>query len=220
MAEDTARAIGVGSPESIKINGKDCYPSALTILDLGEIERECLSQYRRQWIQGYVEAAEFLSDPEERKAYIAAKVEEAGKLELKSLPVKQVHETRQIELTNELRVWIEKNLSGFLEDAIPSDPTYDQKLRNAAALALDQSILSPSEYEKLAKKPAKNTKVGYVNWWTTGHPDGMFTLICHAFRKYNLSRQDIADAIGMNPGVMSRLAREIERLAAPEVGNG
>ncbi len=219
MAEDVTRAVGGKGPEPIKINGKDCFPKPLTLKELGELERDCISRYRKDYVKGFSDVVSELPEAM-RVPLIMEKVNEAGHFELKTLPAKFVYEPKKIELTNQLKIWLEENMDGYLDDTAPGKSDYDQSLRIAAAQALDQGVLTEEKYQELCKKPARKTKVAYVNWWTTGTFDGMLSMIHLSFRDYGVSREDVAEAIGNKKGILAQVAREIEKLSAPEPGNG
>lgn len=219
MSEDTARAVGAFSSDSVLIQGKECFPRALTLKELGELERDCLSRYRKASVQGFAELLEFLP-AEERAAAIAQKVDDTSRLQLKDIPPRWVHDPAAIVLTDELRGWLQDNMDGYLPDKADSDKDFDLALKSAAAAALDQDLMSDTVYKELTKHPPRKTRVGYVNWWTTGSFDGRLSMMCLAFREYGFTRDQIAEAVGMKQGILLKIARDVEKLSAPDVGNG
>lgn len=217
MAEDVARAVGAVSPSSIKIGGKDCYPRPLSIKELTELERDCLSRYRRSYVSAYAENADLLGD--DGKKILREKFEEAAKFTVSSLPPKLAYDPKKVKLNNRLEKWVEENIEGYEIDDTSKEER-EKILRRLVATSLDQSTLTPELYENLTGFRPVATRVGYVNWWITGTFDGMISMVCLAFRDSGVTRDEIAFEIGRNPKILIDLSREIEHLSAPEVGNG
>lgn len=218
MAEDVARAVGAGSPITVKICGKDCRPRPLTIKELTELERDCLSRYRRSYIQAFSENADLLG--EDGRRIVREKLEEAAKFDVSTLPSKFVYDPKKIQVNRSLEQWLEENLEGYEPDTLLSKETRDRALKRIVATQLDSGALSDELYENLTGVAPKKARVGYVSWWITATFDGMISMIHLVFRDSGVSRDEVAAEIGRNPSLLVDLSREIEHLSVPEVGNG
>ena len=216
MSEDVARAVGAASPTKVTVCGKECQPRPLTIKELTELQRDCLAKYRRSYVEAYSQNVDFLPEAE-RGAFIREKIEEAAKMDLSSLPRKDVYDGRRLVVTSELEKWLEENIIGYKRDPKDKDGKFVKRM---TAASLDSELLTPEEYERLTKQKAKPTKVGYVDWWVTGSFEGMISMINLAFKGCGVTEDELCQEITRNPALLIHLSREIEHLSAPEVGNG
>ncbi len=219
MSDDVARVVGAGSPTTINIKGKECRPRPLTLKELGELERDCLIRYRKAYVQSHHDNLEYLPASTNSDEYISRKIDEAAKFDLKSLPPRFAYDPKKIQLTDKLKVWLERNMDGYFPDK-PGAKGIDATLKSIAAMALDGEFLKEEEYKELTGVEPKRTRVGYVNWWTTGTFDGRLSMTWLAFRDAGVTRDEISEALGPNPTILLEMAREIETLTAPAVGNG
>lgn len=226
MAEDTARALGSGSSTTIKIGDKDCQIRPLTIAELGELERDCLSRYKRAYLKTYSENMDLLSDGAGTKL-LNDKFEEVARWDIADLPPKSVYDPTQIKVTDKLVGWLKENVELLLDDEDEkgnkkklSKERAKDRIRVLTALSLDNGELQDATYESLVGVAPKTAKVGYVNWWITATFDGMISMVYTCFRGNGLSRDDIVKAIGDNPTLLADASREIENLSAPAAGNG
>lgn len=222
MAEDTARALGANSGDVILIAGKECLVRPLTVKELTEVERVCLKGYKRQFIETYSENADLLGE-EEGKQLVREKIDEAARWDVSSLPPKYACDDSKIKVTGTLKQWLKDNI-GFSEKdqngaEIPKQAV-EKRLKRLAAYAIDADMLSVDDFTKLTNEPPVRQKVGYVNWWITGTFDGMLTMVWMAVRGGGVTKEDVAAELGKNPTLLSHFAREIERLSAPDAGNG
>lgn len=214
MADDVSRAVGAGS-ETIVINGKTCKVRPLTIKELGEIERECLSQYKRSFIQTFSDNLDLLPE-NERPGLIAAKLNEAALFDLKSLPPRFAYDPKKVVVTEKLKQWILLNMDGYFGD---KDHT-DQMYRVVTSAALDGGFLTETEYKDLTGELPKRTRLPYASWWTTGTTEGRLALVCKSFEGSGLTKDEISTELTQNPGRLLNLARTVEELTVPDVGNG
>ena len=83
---DLARA--TGAPGSIVICGKTYFISPLTLKDWGQIERECLETYRREYIQTYAKNLDLFPEAQ-RQPLLREALETAAKFGLGDLPKKE-----------------------------------------------------------------------------------------------------------------------------------
>jgi hypothetical protein len=59
-----------------------------------------------------------------------------------------------------------------------------------------------------------------VNWWITGSYNGIVTMVWTAFKHNHVTREQVAEAMNKNLADMMEMARDIESLSSPSVGNG
>jgi hypothetical protein len=226
MSDDVARAIGAGGPATITIAGKECRFRPLSVRELSEIERDCLSRYRQSYLATYAESVSLLGD--RGQELLLEKIEVAAKWDVGDLPVKWVYDTAKIVITDALVQWLVENfqldpLHLTYNEAGPNKARLLNMIRRMAATALDQNSLDDSQYEVLTGQKPKKVRVGYVYWWTTASYDGMVSMIWMCFRDSGpngVTRDEIASEIGTNPQLLVYASREIEKLTAPSVGNG
>lgn len=212
MSEDVARAVGAGGT-TVKIAGKECTVRPLGIRELAEVQRDCVSRYKRQYLQSFSENLDLLPEAV-REREMDQKIDMVSRWDIDDLPAKYVHDSRRIKLTAELRDWVCENVA---EDSRNTD---DDQMKRMVAVSLDQSMLSPDDYKRLSggSLPPK-LKVPYVNWWITGCFDGMVTFVWVCFRRDGITRDQVVEELGENINKLLEVTHEIERLSTPS-GNG
>lgn len=216
MAEDVARAVGSGGSESVTINGRSFSPRPLTVKELGELERECLASYRRSYIQTFSENLDLLPE-KDRMGLVAEKMAEAARFDLKSLPSRYAYDPKRIEITDALKRWAHENMDGYFQDENDrSNAVYQAVI----AAALDGDFLSEQQYAELTGKEPKRTRLSYAHWWTTGCFEGRLAMACKSFEGSGFTKEEISKELSSNPGKLLKVAREVEQLTVPEVGNG
>ncbi len=211
MSEDTARALGAGSPTTVVIAGRECRPRPLGIRELAELERDCLERYRRSYVEGYSRNLDLLPK-DQRQSAVRDAMAEAARWDVDSLPRKRAHDPRRVRLTDALR--------DRLAELFGEDAADDARLRTMAAGALDQGMIDEAEYRALAGCAPPAVPVPYVTWWITGCFEGMISTCWTCFRRDGVTRDQVADALSDRPGLLNELAREIESLSSPRAGNG
>lgn len=217
MSEDVARMVGAGSSESVTINGKECFPRPLTLVELTEIERDCLKMCKRRVIETFSENADLL--PESiREARLIEKMDEVSTWDLSNLPKKWTYDPRSIVVTPELTQWLERELN-FKPGMYPKDKLELVKAR-LVVTALDEERMTIEEYKKLSPQShPRKYAVGYVEWWITGSLEGISTLVWKCFQ-HQCTREEVMTEMMKNPAIMRNAACEIEALTAPAlVGN-
>lgn len=222
MADDTARAVGSSSGTSIKIGDKECQIRPLTIAELGELERDCLSRYKREYLKTFSDNMDLLESGAGSRL-LNDKLEEVARWDVSDLPPKMVYDPTQIVIKKSLKDWLEKNMDLKLEDEEGkklSKFQAENRIKVMAALALDSGDLFDNTYEDLVGEAPKKARVGYVNWWITATFDGMISMVYTCFRGNDLTREEIVQAIGDNPTLLADASREIEKLSVPAAGNG
>lgn len=220
MAEDVARAVGAKDGMAVMVDGKECTIRPLSIVELAEIERECVSNYRKEFLQAWKDTLEFFPE-DQRLSVMQEKINEAAKFELKTLPVKYAYDPKHIELTNDMRKWIDENMSAWVEEFKDSrSDRIDQFLRSLAVQALEQGLLSEETYSTLAKKPVKKNKVGYVHWWVSNTMPGRLAVVYPVFRDNGLTREQIKRAVSNGEIKLDVIQEAIQALSVPEAGNG
>lgn len=217
MSEDVARAVGAGQLEPLVIEGITCKIRPLSIRELAEIERECLSLYRKSYLSTFAENIEMLG--ERGPAVLQEKMEEAGRWDVNDLPHKSVYDASSVHLTDKLIQWLRSDY-GFKDETLPEGKR-ERMARQMVVTALDADLLTEAGYEMMTGHKPKKAKVGYVNWWTTGTYDGMISMVWTCFKDNpGLTRDMVAKQIGTNPQLLIHASREIENLTAPALGNG
>ena len=207
-----ARAVGAGSPMTIEIGGVQCTARPLSIRELAEVERDCLQRYRRSYLKTFTENADLI--PERlREGMVQERFELAARWDVDDLPLKHAFDAKQIEVSDELKVWIVEEFG--------TDPEAPEKtFRCMAASALDRGMLSEDRYAQFTKKKAKKSHVPYVSWWITGSTEGIITFLWMAFRHNGVTREQVVKAMESNSTMGVEVVREIERLSSPQLGNG
>jgi len=221
MSDDVARAVGA-SGETITIAGKECKIRPLSILELTEVERDCLRQYKKNYLETYYEGIQYLPDGEGEKL-VQRKLDEIARWDITDLPPKYVYDVEKIKVTPKLRLWLEDNMefSEKNKEGVKfSKEEIDLQLKRLAASSLDAGTLEDHTYESIVGDVPKKVKVGFVHWWLTGCYEGMLSLIWVCFKSQGVSKEEIAREIGTNPDIIISLTREIESLSAPDAGNG
>lgn len=219
MAEDTSRALGAKSNTTIMIGDKACQIRPLSIAELGELERDCLSRYKRQVLKTFSENIDLV---ENGTQLLNDKLEEVSKWDVSDLPPKMAHDPSKIIVENKLQLWLEGNMDLELEEDGKklSKEQLKNRIQVMTALALDSGELHATDYEILTGHAPKKVNVGYVSWWITAAYDGMISMIYLCFRGNDVTREEVIQAIGDNPNLLVDASREIEKLSAPAVGNG
>jgi len=215
MSDDVARALGAGGGNPFQINGKDLTPKPLTIKQITELQRDCVSVYRMEYL-GRVKESLHLMDLDDRRAYYNNLVLETAKWDVDDLPKQEVYDTSDTKMTQELESWARNNLTGYT-----SDKPLVTKQRYIA-FALDSEQLTEAEYEKRTGEPIKKQNGSYISWWVTGTPEGMLSMVWHSIKEDGVcTRAELEDHITKNQGTFTEMTREIESLSAPAVqGNG
>jgi len=212
MGDAMARAVGAGSPMTIEIGGKQCTVRPLSIRELAEVERDCVQRYRRSYLKTFTENADLI--PERlREGMVQEKFELAARWDVDDLPLKYAFDAKRIEVSDELKSWIVEEYG--------TDPEAPEKtFQGMAASALDQGMLSEDRYEQFTRKKPKKSRVPYVSWWITGSTEGMITFLWLTFKHDGVTREQVVKAMESNPTMLVEVAREIERLSSPQLGNG
>lgn len=218
MSEDTTRMVGGNSDRSITIAGKECTLKPLTIREIGELERACVRQYKRHYIETFADNADLL--PESRRDQILLeKMEKVATWDVNSLPTTKAYDINKIYVCQKLEEWAKSRyLDYFAAESVEED-SRKKLLQRIVATALDKGDLSPAEYKELTGFDAISEKVGYVNWWITGSFDGMLEMIYVALKSNGVTKDQIAQELSDKPSLMVELARELEHISSPQSGN-
>lgn len=217
MADDVARAVGARGANGYTIAGKECRPRALNIKELAEVERHCLKQYKRQYLETFSENLDLLNcNVEDRSVLLQKKIDECARWDVTDLPPKTVYDPSRVVINDKIKKWVKEEWS----DSVPTKDLDDDQIRKLVTTALDMENLSEDEYEKMAGTKPKKRKTGYANWWTTGSFDGMITMIWACFEHEGITKQQIEDELASNPSILISISRDIEELSAPDLGNG
>jgi len=212
MSNDTARALGAKSPMVVKFGDKECQVRPLGIQELAEVEQDCLARYRRSYLETWHKNADLLPNGAQ---ILQEKMEEAARWDVEDLPTKRAYDGNSVCVTKQLRQWVGAQFE--IEDV---QKVNENRIASIAASCLDQGLLSEAKYKELTGKVIIPEQIAYVNWWITGAYDGMITMTWICFKKYGITREEVSEKLCLDRVLMAEVAREIERVSAPAVGNG
>jgi len=212
MSEAEERALGAEG-KTITIAGKECSVRPLGLKELAMLEGDCLAQYKRQCMETYAENVDLLPK-DSRERLLEDKWDEIGRWDLNSMPTKFAYDPVRIELSDKLKAWLLEHWG------LDGDEPRMVRLQQLTAASMDQSTLSEDDYRSMTGKIPPRVRVPYSHWWITGCYEGMIALIWRCFRRDGVTREQVTDALSDNPTEMAEMAREIERLSAPQAGNG
>jgi len=227
MSDDVARAVGAGG-KTITIAGKECKIRPLSILELTELERDCLEQYQDKYISTFDRNRKLFNRGENGESdngneFLMQKMEEVAKWDITDLPPKFVYDPDKLFVNSDLQLWL-KNKIGYSTKGPKRDKLTEvelnTRLRALTADALDQNILTDEEYKEMSGKNPEKMKTGYVGWWTTGTMEGRISMLRICFKDSGLSKEELSRAIVDDPESFSLASREIESLSVPAAGNG
>lgn len=208
--DDVARALGAGGDE-VTIAGKKAQIRPLSVRELTEIERECVRNYRREYLKRLKDTVEFIGEDAFQKA-----VYDSATWDVHNLPRKTVYDPRLDQLTPGVIQWLVDHADSTRE-GIESNPV---KALRALATVLDNEALSADEFARLAGSPCRKISTGYANWWVTGSFDGMVELAFYALRDSGITREDLLEEFSKRQDQLWQVAREAEHLSTPAMGNG
>ena len=213
--------MGAASPVDIQINGKLCSIRPLTLGELATLERDCLKQYRRHYLETFSENLDLL--PSSTAATIMQqKMEETAKWDVDDLPTKEAYDPVKIKLTPRLR----ERVVSYLKQATPQASDYvevgysDKQIRLVAATLMDQDEITPEEYKSMTGSDITPNRIGYVHWWMTGKVDGMVALVYQCVKQSNVTREEVEQYLKKDMSTLVELSRLVETLSTPQVGNG
>lgn len=217
MSEAVARAVGSESHVGIEIDGVVCIPRALTVAELGEVERACVDQYVRGVLKTFHNNADLLP-PEVAEKVILEKMDEMSTWDVQKLPKKSACDPSSLKLTSKLQGWVETEYKGSFKKT--KDAAYnDRVMRQLVATSIDNGALGVDEYKNLTNSDPKMVQVGYVNWWITGTFAGMTELVWAVFKHSGVKKDALFNEFSKNPALAAAVSREMERLTAPTLGN-
>lgn len=212
MSEKMARALGAGGSTIVMIAGKECTPRPLGLMELSELERDCLERYKRTYLKTFSDNADLMPKGEGIKL-LRDKMEEVATWDVKDLPSKSAYDPKTLSVPKGLRKW-------FQDKGLVDKETSSEHLKRICATALDQGLLSAKLYKRKTGEEPKNQKIPYVSWWITGCFDGMVSMLWVCFKHNDVTRNQIAEYMADKLGLLANLSREIEHLSAPDVKNG
>lgn len=215
--EDVARSLGAGGAEDFTINGKRINPRPLTLKEITELQRDCVSQYRMRHLTALKQSAELIYDTQrEAREYLTEHALATANWDIDDLPYRDVYDTTETVLTDELEFWAVEKIPGY--DVKKSE----KAKRRFIAFALDAEILSDADYLRLTGKPVNKIKTSYVNWWITATPEGMLSMVWHMIKgDGGFSKEELELALAEKQGLFAQMSRSIESLTTPAAeGNG
>lgn len=206
MSEDVARALGAGG-EGLSFNGKKAQIKPVGIKYLTEVQRECLRQFKRSYLETYKDNLDLLDMSIDD---LKSKADEVGRWALEDLPRKDSHDPKHLILTQQLKDWVNENV---LEEPLDDDRKYKQVI----ASALDNGMLSDDLYFKATNEQPKKTQINYVSWWITATIEGMVEMAYASFRDQGITKEDIYIELGNNFARLAEISRDIEQITSPQI---
>lgn len=208
MSEKIARALGAAaSTETLTINGKPCEIRPVEIKHLTEIQRECLKQFRRSYLEGFKDTMDLLGETEED---LRAEREKVNRWDLQDLPMKMAYDPDGVVVTPALADWLHENV---LDNPIQDE----KKLKLIAAAAMDNGMLKEKEYAAMTGAAIKKGRLNYVSWWVTATIEGMVEMVYASFRNQGITKEDVYAELGSNFARLAELSREVEKVSKPKV---
>ena len=224
MSDDVARAVGAGG-KTITIAGKKCKLRPLSLIELAELERDCLEQYQDKYLSTFYRNQKLLNNNGESNGndLLFQKMEEVARWDVTDLPPRFVYDPDKLFVNSKLQLWL-KNKIGFSTkgtDGVKlTEVELDKRLRMLTAGVLEQNLLTEEEYKTITAKSPEKMKTGHVGWWTTGSVEGRISMLYICFKDSELSREEIAREIGRDSEMFMEAVREIENMSVPAAGNG
>jgi len=216
MSEEMSRALGANGAMTVTIAGKACSVRALGLKELLEVERDCLTRARRNYLETFSKNLDLLT-PEQAGDLMAKKLEEVARWDVSDLPHKTAYDGNRVFVNQEIKDLARDRL-GLETDK--SSKFSERQWKRVVSAMLDQGVINPEEYQRITGKVAPSVKIPYVNWWITGCYDGMVSFVWTCFRHNGVTRDEVVDAFQGNLGMLIELAHEIERLSSPDPKNG
>jgi hypothetical protein len=215
MSEEMARALGADSPKPpLMIAGKPCTIRPLGIKELTEVQRDCVERYKRTYLKTFADNLDLLPTTEEKKlSMMEKKMEQVARWDAKSLPPKDTCDPNRLVVNQVLKDWLKDTFS-------ITDNKDDEHWRYLAATALDAGTLSSAEYELMAGQRPARIRIPYDSWWVTGCYEGMITFAWACFKHCGVTREEIESDLGKQMSDLVKATREIEKVTAPQLGNG
>lgn len=220
MSEDVTRIVGSGG-QPILINGKEVVPQPLDLKRLGELQREGVRHYRRNYLEalksdvedGFIDKSEFDNKREASARWTAD-----------DLPTRDVFIVRPEHITSKLKDWLLKesvlaDTGDVLDIEDGTEEEVQAKLALIAATFLDNKSLPVEKFKELTGKEPKAAQTGWVNWWVTASPAGMMAMVYHSISDQGVSRQEFDDEMRGKTHMLIGAAREVESITAPAMGN-
>jgi hypothetical protein len=211
MSEEMARALGAGDGTVFTIGGRQCVVRPLSIKELSEVERDCVTRFKRDYLETIRDSID-LFPKEERASYLDRKLDQVAKWDADDLPTKKSYDTSRVKMTDALKAKI-ADLLGIKEST-------DERYQRLAAVALDQGMLGEEEYFQLTGEKAPWRKVDYTNWWTSSCYDGMVAFVWTCFRHYGVTREQVTEATRGNLSLLSEMVNAVSTLSRSNLGNG
>ena len=205
MATDReARALGAGM--YIEVDGKKYTLNPVTVKQLCEIERESLACFKREYMRTWNDNIDLLGG--NKLQLLTQKLNEVAQWGVSDLPSKSVYDATNINVTPELKKWLEQ------EFAIPLEN--DGICRILTSMALDQERINPEKVKELTGTRPIQGKVRYDQWWVTATMEGMSHLV-HAAISNELTYEEISS---WPYEKLAEASRMTEKITAAEMGNG
>jgi len=222
MSSDTARALGAAQG-TIKFKEVDYPVRPLSLVEIGTVQNECLKQARLRFLQTYKDAEEAGILP---AGTVLQKADEASQWDVTDLPYKEVYLESELVVNDKVVQWLEQEMRFRIEPKKEGEKedTHLRRRRSVArrvtAAALDAEILSVEAYTQMTGQAPKKAKTGYANWWITGCMDGMVAFIWALLKDHGITQDEVRREMSKDFASTATIARELEAVTAPAMGNG
>jgi hypothetical protein len=210
MSDKEARAVGAAS--SLEVDGKRYVMSPIGFRQLQEIQREAVRYWKRQYMLTFADNVDLLANGDGQEL-IRQKMEECAKWGIDKLPVKIAYSAAHIKITDKLRKRL-RSCRLTYEDL----PESDRAVRALLTTALDNEEIHPDIVEKLTNTRPRQGRVAYDTWWITAVYEGMVAFVWASLSQKHpeLTREEISE---WPLDRIIEIAREVEHITAPELGN-
>lgn len=207
MGDKEARALGSGT--ELQVMGKTYKVLPITMGLLQELQREAVSDYKRNIISTYADSMELLGD--RGPALLEKKLDEVASMQIDDLPQKKAYDTSHVPIKKGLKSRLAEIFDGQQVD------DNDETWRRLLATALDQESISSEEVKDLSGKSPISVFIPYDSWWITGCYDGMIALIHTSLKRaQEIDKEEIRQ---WPLSSIAEVARIVESMTAPNMGN-
>lgn len=181
MGDRVNRMLGAG--EILTIDGIDYMLRPVVIQHLGDLERESLKHYKRQYLETFSENADLISNGEE---LVREQLMHVAKWTIQDLPQREAFDASSIPVTNKLKNWVGEEYS--------ETPETDEGIRALVGHALDNEKLTIDKVKELSGAFPRRGRIRFDQWWVTGSKEGMISFIYSSVRRDHpeVKKEDVA----------------------------
>lgn len=210
MRRGDAKARQLGAGDTIKVGKKEYKLSPVAAMQLAELEREALRDYKNEVLQTYHDSLHFLSNGQ-AEGLMLQKIDEVSRWDQSDLPQKEVYSAAYVPINEKVKKWIKEKFDREI--------TTDAAARAILSLALDSGQITPNQVKKMTGEPPMRGRVRYDSWWVTATRAGQISFISSSIgaNHSELSKEDVEK---WHLTKIIEAARTVERITAASLGNG